>query len=297
MSDPELKCEILETRKQVIKTDNHVAILAQAIKGFERRFDALERSSRLSNVGVYVLIAAVIGVAAFAVTRAQDAALRGEIVSLRDQVAQAREDARAKNDELRQRLAEIEQERERGQEASSVGLRVIKLLQADREREAADALARLRLEHLTELERAIVGTRIADVKQRTAENSYREARRSLDAGRDKAAIDELERSIRLDPDGRFANQARYFLVKALWRHQRFDQLDAHIQILEKLRGEEALLEELRYVRASSLAHSGKKVEAKALFERLDESRFAAQSKAYLAALDKGGELPAIPGSH
>ncbi len=292
----ELKREILETRKQVIKSDNQVANLAQGIKSFERRFDALERSARFSSLGMYVLVALVIGVAAYAVTRAQDAALRGELVSLKGQVEQARDDAREKNDELRRRLAEFEQDRERHQEASTTALKVMRHLERNQEREATDALEGLKLDNLSELERSIIEPRIVDVKRRGAEDAYKQAKRSLDSGRDKSAIGELERSIRLDPDGRYAGQSRYLLVTALWRNERFDQLETHIEALSKTRKDRALLEELRFIRASSLAHSGKKAESKALLEKLVRTRFAAPAKAYLAALEAGGELPAIPGA-
>ncbi|MCK5688744.1 hypothetical protein KAI87_05700, partial [Myxococcota bacterium] len=60
----ELRKEVIETRNQAIKTDNQVKNLALDVKGFEKRFDRLERRTRLASVASMVIIAVVLAAAA-----------------------------------------------------------------------------------------------------------------------------------------------------------------------------------------------------------------------------------------
>ncbi len=296
MSESDLKREILETRNQMIKTDNHVANLSLDIKGFDKRFDALEKRARVATIGVHVIVALVIGLAAFAITRAQSASLRGTIEELEAKAAQAESDASQRVEAMRVRVTQVEQEKERRATASELANQIMKDLQAGRETRALDAMTSLDMDALSPLERSAVEVPFGEAKREAAEAAYRAGKRYSDAGRDSAAIKEFTRGVALDPKGRYSDQSRYLLITALWREGRYDQVGPHIDELAKTQKDRNLVDELSFIRASALAHGGKKAEAKTLFQKLSRSRYATASKAYITAIDAGGELPAVPGA-
>lgn len=294
MSESELKREVLETRNQMIKTDNHVTNLSLDVKAFEKRFDALEKRARVSTLGVHVLVAVVIGLAAFAITRAQSASLKGTIEELETKLASAEGDATSRVEGMRVRMTQIEQERQRRTKASALALEILTALEANRPSKAIDSIVELDFDSLSALERKAVEAPINEAKRDAAETAYKSGKRHSDGGRDVAAIKELGRSVALDPKGRYSDQSRYLLVTALWRQGRYDQLEGHLAELMKNQKDRNLMDELTFIRASGLAHSGKKAEAKDLLQRLSRSRYATSAKAYLSALDAGGALPAVP---
>ena len=65
----ELRKEVVESRNQSIKTDNQIKNLALDIKGFEQRFDLLDKKARYSSFGVYLIIAATVAVAGYLISR------------------------------------------------------------------------------------------------------------------------------------------------------------------------------------------------------------------------------------
>ena len=71
MSDPalrefnELKREVVEARNQSIKTDNQIKNLSLDMKGFETRFDNLEKRARFATIGAYAIVAVTISIAAY----------------------------------------------------------------------------------------------------------------------------------------------------------------------------------------------------------------------------------------
>lgn len=296
MSESELKREILETRNQMIKTDNHVTNLSLDIKAFEKRFDTLEKRARVATLGVHIMVAVVIGLAAFAITRAQWSSLKSTIAELEGRVAQAESEADQRIEAMRVRVTQVEQEKQRRAKASELANQILADLNAGREARALDAMTSLEMAALSPLERQAVEEPFTAAREEAAEDAYGAGKRSAESGRDAAAIKELSRSVALDPSGRYSDQARYLLVTALWRQGRYDQVGPLIDALEKTQKDRNLLEELTFIRASALAHAGKKEEAKTLFEKLSRTRYATSSKAYLTAIEVGGELPAVPGA-
>ena len=69
----ELKREIIEARTQAIKTANQMKNVALDVKGFEKRFDVLERRTRIASVGAHAIVALTIGLAAMAMGRSHRA--------------------------------------------------------------------------------------------------------------------------------------------------------------------------------------------------------------------------------
>ena len=64
----ELRKEVVESRNQSIKTDNQIKNLALDIKGFEQRFDLLDKKARYSSFGVYLIIAATVAIAGYLIS-------------------------------------------------------------------------------------------------------------------------------------------------------------------------------------------------------------------------------------
>ncbi|MEM6734048.1 MAG: hypothetical protein AAF658_20970, partial [Myxococcota bacterium] len=270
--------------------------LGLEVKAFHQRFDALEKRTRFATLGVHVLVALVIGLAAFAVTRAQSAALLGTIEALEAQTAEAQRNAAEKSEELRTRVAKIEQDKRNQAEARALATKIVDTLGEGRESDAVADLEKLDSSTLTSLEQRLIQERTADAKRRAGEAAYRSGKRYLEAGRDESAIRELARAVKLDPEGRFSDQSRYLLVTAMWRRGRFDELASHLDALAKTQKDRNLLDELNFIRATSMAHSGQKAESRVIMERLTRSRWGASAKAYLAAIEAGGDLPPIPGA-
>ena len=75
----ELRREVIEARNQSIKTDNQIKNLSLDVKGFENRFDILERRLRFSQVGVHFVVALTIAVAAYFITAARTRSLEAEL--------------------------------------------------------------------------------------------------------------------------------------------------------------------------------------------------------------------------
>jgi hypothetical protein len=56
----ELKREVIESRNQSIKTDNQIKNLSLDVKGFEKRFEILEKRSRFATLGTYGIVAVTV---------------------------------------------------------------------------------------------------------------------------------------------------------------------------------------------------------------------------------------------
>src|SRR5687768_11523217 len=118
----ELRREIVEARNQAIKTDNQVKNLSLDVKGFEKRFDSLEKRVRLSSVGVNLIVATTVGLAAYAVGAVRIRAYEHDIAALQEQTRDERESAQAKSDAAQERLSSVEKMRRAREVGEEVAL-------------------------------------------------------------------------------------------------------------------------------------------------------------------------------
>ena len=72
----DLKREVVESRNQSIKTDNQVKNLTLDVKGFENRFDDIEKKFRLATLGSYLVFSLVFGVASYFIASARISVLK-----------------------------------------------------------------------------------------------------------------------------------------------------------------------------------------------------------------------------
>jgi tetratricopeptide (TPR) repeat protein len=293
----ELKREVVEARNQAIKTDNQIKNLTLDIKGFEKRFDGLESRVRLSSIGVNLIVAVTIAIAAYVVSSVRAKHYENQIGSLQDAVKDEHASAQSKNEDLHVKLADLEKKRRAHDQASDVAVQLLTLLDNKQEKEAGDLLDKLDLNQLTPLERKMAEKRFGDVRQHQAEVSYRAGRTAVVNNHPEQAVAELRRSLTLDPQGRFAAPGRYLLATSLWTIKRYDEAEPLLKDLTK-NDDRSVAEEAQYLLATTYARLDKRDEAKTALTQIvnTNGRYAGSAKAYLSALEAGGELPMdLPG--
>lgn len=296
MNDSELKREIIDTRNQMIKVDNQVTNLGLDIKKVEKRFDEMERRVRIAGIGAHVVVAAVLGLAAVVVVRAQASSLASKMEDLERSAEQAKTDGLERNRSLQARVAKFERARQDRERAEKKADQILRLVDAGSDSEAARLLLGFDSQTLTALERSLFEARVLELRQRSADASYRSGRRALEAGRLKGAQADFQQSIALSPEGRFSDPARYSLMIAFWRMGEFDKLKPLADHLTKTQQDRNVLDEVAFMKASGIAHSGKPEVAKPLLESLTRSRFGSSAKRYLSAIQEKKPLPEIPGA-
>jgi tetratricopeptide (TPR) repeat protein len=165
-------------------------------------------------------------------------------------------------------------------------------LDSRQEIQAAEELGNLDVRHLSPLEQKLCEPRFTDLRRRQAETLYRQGRKNMAEGHFEQAIVPLRRAIELDHEGRFLGQARYQLAWALWNSKRYGEAEPLARELSK-NTDRGVMEEARYMLATALSHLERTDEAKRLFDQLiaQDSRFTGASRAYLAAMDQGRDLP------
>jgi TolA-binding protein len=292
----ELKHEVVEARNQAIKTDNQIKNLSLDIRGFEKRFDALESRVRLAGIGVNLIVALTIVAAAYVLLTMRGRAAAAEMAGLQTVLSEEKAHAQAQGDAQQKKLTEIEKRRRQHEKASDTALQVLTLLDSRRDKEAGDLLDTLVLADLTTLERKSLEPRFGELRQRQAEASYRSGRMALAGGELRQGTADMRRVLALDPEGRFGGLARYQLAQALWAAKRYDEAEPVLRTLVQ-NADRRVAEEAQYLLAATLARLDKREEAKASFARLAaDSRFSVAARAYAAALEAGGELPIdLPG--
>lgn len=301
MPDPstdvgELKREVVETRNQSIKTGNQVQNLAHDLKAFDARFDKLEKRTRLVSVGTNVILAVVILGAAHLVHSVRAHQLEKEAEDATEAARSARQEAAASVADMRRQLETVERRENERIETERAALQLIENLDAGRDKQAIAALERLELDHAGELGKRLAGERIADFRRQASAAAYKSAKAHLAAGRVTAALPELERTLKLEPDGRHATGARYMLATNLWGLAKWDDAAAVLRDMLERKPDKALAAEARFLLATAMARSGKKEEAIALFQQVVKSgRYVGSANAYVAALQEGSELPPLPG--
>lgn len=292
----DLKREIVEARNQAIKTDNQVKNLTLDIKGFEKRFDGLEGRVRLSSVGVNLIVAVTIALAAYVVSSVRIKGYETELATARAAVKEEHETAVTKGEDMRNKLAEAEKKRRAHDQASDVATQVLTMLDNKQDKEAGDMLDKLDIAQLTPLERRVAEKRFGDLRHREAEAAYRSGRNAVLQNRFDAAVPDLRRALVLEPEGHGAS-GRYLLASALYNIKHYDEAEPLLRELVK-GDDKTIAEECKYFLAAALARLGKRDESKLMFGQINmgNGRFGPQAKTYLAALEAESELPTdLPG--
>src|SRR5689334_6661597 len=96
----ELKREVVEARNQTIKTHNQLTNLSLDVKGFEKRFEMLERRTRLASVAAHLVVAVVVAGAAFLITTLRTSSLEGQIDTAKKDAAAVKSSATKEKDAL-----------------------------------------------------------------------------------------------------------------------------------------------------------------------------------------------------
>lgn len=286
----ELKKEIIEARNQAIKTDNQVKNISLDVKGFEKRFEGLEKRTRMASVGAHAIVALAIGIAAFLVNSVRSSSYEDQLRKLRGEMTDAQERVAKKEEDLAAQMRTLADEKQKRAQSQAVALEILKLLDKNKDDEAADKLSQVRLSDLTELEQYVVGRRFAELRRTTGEDAYRQAKSHLSAGRQEQAVQALARSLALDPEGGVAAKARYLQATTLYTLKRWDQAEPILREIIKKSSDRVLLEEVRFLLGITLARLEKRDEAKELLKSA-AGRYSAVAGRYLAALEDGAPLP------
>lgn len=293
----ELKREVVEARNQAIKTDNQMKNLSIDIKGFEKRFDALETRVRMSGIGVNLIVALTIAAAAYGIGNVRGKTYEHELANLQTVLKDEKAHAQTQSSVQQKKLSDIEKQKMQHDEASGVAMKVLTLLDNRQDREAGAMLDRLNFNELTSLERKALDRRFTELRQKQAELLYKSGRNNLLANQTSAGIADLKRNLALDPNGRYANQARYQLALALWNSKHYDEAEPLLKTLSQ-HEDRRVAEEGQYLLATTLARLDKRNEAKSLFARIiaNDGRYASTAKVYAQALASGSDLPTdLPG--
>lgn len=293
----ELKREVVEARNQAIKTDNQIKNLTLDIKGFEKRFDGLDARMRMSSIGVNVIVAATIGLAAYLVSSVRVKGYEGEIASLQAAVKDEHDAAVKKNEDLHNKLTELEKKRRAHDQSSDVAIQIFTLLDNKQEKEAGDLLDKLDMDALMPFERKVAEKRLGELRQRQGEAMFKAGRTDVLNMRPEPAVGEFRRSLALDPNGRYAASAKALLASSLWTTKKYDEAEPLLRELLKS-DDKGVVEDSKYYLATALARLQKRDEAKTMLTQIvnGAGRYVAGAKAYLAALDSDGELPTdLPG--
>ncbi len=292
----ELRKEVIETRNQAIKTDNQVKNLALDVKGFEKRFDRLERRTRLASVASMVIIAVVLAAAAGVVSSVHTQSVTKEA---EEQLLSAQKT----NDELQEQLTKTdsklaEQENIQSDQRifSEKLTQIFDALDAKKSSDAEKVLETLDFEKLPPLLKRLTKPRLDTLRKNASSEAFQSGRSLLRKSQYKQAIAELRRSLRFVSRGKESEPSRYLLATALWSSRRFDEAETELSLLLESPSTPQLADELGYLLATSYAYQGRKKEALTRFSKLmaAKSRYGSQIKRYVTALEAGTELPAHP---
>ncbi|MBI5509204.1 MAG: tetratricopeptide repeat protein [Deltaproteobacteria bacterium] len=289
----DLKREVVEARNQAIKTDNQVKNVALDVKTFEKRFDLLERRTRMASLGMNVIVAVVIVVASLLIYGVRSHDTETKLKEAREDAAAARAKAATETQALTERLSTLERAEEQRRGAEKIALEIINRLDARQEKEAAELLDKVNLDSLGPLAKEVAGKRLAEFRRRMAEAALRAGRVILAQGRAEAALPDLRRAIALDPDRKVVPQARYALATTLYNLKRFDEA---VPLLREVLGTEEdkpTAEDARYQLATSLARLAERDEATKILKEIaaQNSRYSPMARNYLTALETGADLP------
>ena len=136
----ELKHEVVAARNQAIKSDNQIKNLILDVRGFERRFDGIERRVRLGHVGVNLIIAACIALSAYTIYAMRVQLFEGEVAQLKESVRETQRTAHEQAESSSTLASEQERARAAAQAAAKTALRALDLLDAHQDKEARQRL-------------------------------------------------------------------------------------------------------------------------------------------------------------
>ncbi len=294
----ELKKEVVETRNQAIKTDNQVKNLGLDIKGFEKRFDLLERRTRLASLGATVIVAVVIIAAAYLIHSVRTGSLHDQIETSRAAAAKAESQAAGQTERLEGRVASVEGAAKRRDQVEAAIATFLSHLEADQDKLAEAALDDIEIDAAGPAMQKLAADKVISFRRKNAEASYKAGRSHVGAGRVQSGMAELRRSLRLEPDGRYATQAAYLLATNLWNQKKYDDAVDVLRDMQRRKIDRAVANEVQFLLGASLARAGERDEALAILKQVVSAgtKFSNASKGYVAALESGGALPPLPGS-
>jgi TolA-binding protein len=283
----ELRREVVEARNQAIKTDNQVKNLSIDVKAFEKRFDFLERRTRIASIGAHVIVAATIILAAYVVHGSRVRALNEELSRSVASAADAKKAAEQALATARSHESAVEQERGRRERSAANAIKLIDLLDKGREKEAVDLLETVDLASLTSLEAKLLDRRVADLRARAAESAYKAARAAQSANQHAGAIADYRRALAVEPDGHLASASRYYLATELWNLKRHEEAEPVLREILKKEQDKTAVEEVRYLLGVSLVALGKRDDARTVLNEVIRKggKFVTSAKGQLALLD------------
>jgi TolA-binding protein len=169
-------------------------------------------------------------------------------------------------------------------------------LKANRKSEAARLLPELDMELLSPLEKQAVGPILTSFQAEAGEDAYRNGRNFLSASRKTDGIKAFRESLRISPEGRYANSGRYLLGITLREIRKYS--DA-IQVFETIRKKETdrnVIDEVLYWHGYSLLQVGDAEGGRKLLESVvaSGSRHASAAKTQLADMAPTAASTATP---
>lgn len=290
----ELRREIVEARNQAIKTDNQVKNLSLDVKGFERRFDVLEKRTRVASLGAHVIVAVTIIAAAFVLHTLRVKSLTSDL----EKSVVAADGAKKLADEAaagaRAKQAALDQERAKREKSAAVALRLVSELDNGREKQAIDMLDGVDLAMLTPLESKLLDKRVGELRSRAAEMAYKTGHTAQAQNQHQTAIAEYRKSLAVDTDGRYSSAARYYLATELWNLKRHEEAEPVLKDILKKESDKAILEEVKYLLGVTLAANAKRDEATTVLKEIIQrgGKFASYAREQLGALEAAAKAAA-----
>jgi len=290
----ELRREIVETRNQAIKTDNQVKNLSLDVKGFERRFDVLEKRTRVASLGAHVIVAVTIIAAAFVVHTLRVKSLTSDLEKSVIAADEAKKSADQAAAGARAKQVALDQERARREKSAAVALKLVNELDSGREKQAIDMLDGVDLATLTPLESKLLDKRVGELRSRAAEVAYKNGHAAQAQNQHQAAIAEYRKSLTVESDGHFASAARYYLATELWNLKRHDEAEPVLREILKKESDKAILEEVKYLLGVTLGANGKRDEATTVLREIIQrgGKFATYAREQLGAIDAAAKAAA-----
>jgi TolA-binding protein len=294
----ELRREVVEARNQAIKTDNQVKNLSLDVKGFERRFDLLEKRTRLASLGAHVIVAVTIIAAAFVVHTLRVKALTQDLEKSVVAADEAKKSADQAAAGARAKQAALDQERAKREKSASVALKLVAELDRGREKEAIDMLDGIELAMLTPLEAKLLDKRVGELRSRAAEVAYKNGHAAQAQNQHQTAIAEYRKSLAVEADGHFASAARYYLATELWNLKRHEEAEPVMKEILKKENDKAILEEVKYLLAVSLSATGKRDEATTALREIIQrgGKFGSYAREQLGAMEAAAKAAAAEGA-
>ncbi|MEC8051373.1 MAG: tetratricopeptide repeat protein [Myxococcota bacterium] len=287
----ELRKEVVESRNQSIKTDNQIKNLALDIKGFEQRFDLLDKKARYSSFGVYLIIAATVAIAGYLISSVSIQASKEASAKAVDEAARLKQELTVQETKLQNERKQLADEKAARESVGSSALAFVEARNADDDDAAEAAVLKINLDELTSLEVAMLKTDLETFRDDRANEHYRVARDMLARTRRPDAVKSFESALSMSGDFRYSDSARYLLGTTLRELGEYDRAIAVFREIEELERDTNVLAEVRYWLAYSLVRAGQKDQGTALFNQIVDGggRHASSARRELSALEPADE--------